>query len=246
MIRTILIDDEKKLIDVLQFKLEELCPQVEVVGYAQNATDAFELIHALRPDLIFLDIAMPRETGFDLLDKFSDIFFEIVFVTSYDQYAVKAFKRSAVDYLLKPLDSAELVSAVSKVQHRLETKTTVSRYDILLSNLSQDQNKDKTIVIPDHTSYKFVKESQIVRCEGWQKYTKVYTSFGETFLSSHSIGHYKNLLSENLFFHTHRSHIINVEYLDSYNIDGSILMKDKSIVPVSRNKRQEFKDRFLG
>lgn len=244
-IKAVLVDDERKLTEVLLMKLEQFCPDVEVLGDARNVSDAYDLIMEHKPDLVFLDISMPGGTGFDLLDKFDDLFFEVIFVTSYNEYAIKAFKKSAIDYLLKPLDSSELVKAVSKAKEHLSLKNKVERYEALVANITTESSSQKTVVIPDQKTYKFVKESDIIRCEGWQKYTKIYTKNSEEILSSNSIGYFKEILSKDTFYATHRSHLINSDFIESYSIEGVLLLSDGSKVPVARNKKQDFKERFL-
>lgn len=245
-INAFLIDDERKLTEVLTLKLKQFCPDITIVGSATNISDGYEMIESLRPDLVFLDISMPGGSGFDLLDRFDTLYFEVIFVTSYNEYAIKAFRKSAIDYLLKPLDSTDLIKAVHKAKEKITLKNSHERYQLLLGNLNSQSNKDKKIVVADQNNYRFVSISDIIRLEGWQKYTKIYTLLGEEMLSSHSIGHFKDLLSKDNFFATHRSHMVNMDCILSYHAEGTLTLKDGSTVPVARNKKQEFKELFLG
>jgi two-component system LytT family response regulator len=245
-IRAVIIDDEPKLREVLNIKLKKSCPAVEVVGFGQNINEGFDLISREKPDLVFLDITMPGGTGFDLLEKIPTIDFQIVFVTGYSEYSIKALKMSATDYLLKPVSTSELIIAVNKVAEKLKSTNSYSaNYDVLKKNISDAPFEDKRIVIPNDKSYEFVLLKDIIRIEGWQKYTKVHTIEGDVFVSSYNIGVYKDMLDADVFYQTHKSHIINERYIKKYLKEGLIYMIDGSEVPVARRKKEEFMNRFI-
>lgn len=241
----IIVDDEPKLQEVLRIKLERFCPEIICLGQASNAWDAFELITETQPDIVFLDIAMPKESGFDLLQRFATISFEIIFATGFDQYALDALKMSAVDYLLKPINTEELKLAVKKAIQQIEHRKKVKRYDVLKHNLQQTELQKSKVSIPNNNSHEFVQVSDIIRCEGWQKYTKLYIKSGSCLLSSYNIGIYKNMLKKYGFYSVHKSHLINPEHIHSFNRNGLLIMSDKSEVPVSRRKREAFYQFFI-
>ena len=238
--RCIIIDDEENLQEVLQIKLERFCPQIEVVGTAMNAWDAYDIIIEKKPDIIFLDIAMPAQSGFDLLKKFDKIDFEIIFITGFDKYGLQALKMSATDYLLKPVRTQELKDAVQKAIHNVENRQKLDHYEILKHNIDNPTNQDIKISIPYNGNFVFIKISDIIHIEGWQKYTKVYLQSGECLTSSYNIGHYKELLQSYHFSDVHKSHIINNLHIASYDKNGIITLSDGSQVPVARRKKEAF------
>ena len=236
----IIIDDESKLRKVLQIKLEKHCPEVEIVETAANVDDALRKILKLKPELIFLDISMPGASGFDLLDRFDSIDFEVIFVTGFDNYVLDALKVSAVDYLLKPVVTEDLISAVNKAKIRILNREKVETYDVLRHNLNHIGDQDSKVAIPGTNSYDFVRIRDIVRCEGWQKYTRIYTREGACLTSSYNIGVFKEMLGNYSFFSIHKSHLINTELIARYLMDGTVIMIDDARVPVSRRRRDAF------
>jgi two-component system LytT family response regulator len=238
--KTIIIDDEEKLSELLRIKLSNHCPDVEIVDICKNVDEAFLSIKRHKPDLIFLDVAMPGGSGFTLLNRFEKIDFEIIFVTGYDDYAIDAMKVSAVDYLLKPLKVDDLKKAVQRAQNRIENKRDLEQFHILKHNLSSIEKQDAKIAIPGNQNYDFVSVNDIVRCEGEQKYTYIYLLGDKRILSSYNIGRYKDILSNYGFFTTHKSHLINIRHIDKYHMDGTLTMIDGSEVPVSRRRKEVF------
>ena len=245
----IIIDDEPKLREVLDIKLKQYCPEVYVLDKVSNAKDAFEKISLLQPKIIFLDINMPGESGFDLIQKFETINFEIIFVTGYNEYALDALKLSAVDYLLKPVKTQDLIDAVNKAKDRIDKKQKAERYDILKHNLNSGGDQNTKIAIPGTNVYQFVLIADIVRCEGWQKYTKIMLSNRETIVSSYNIGVFKDMLEKYGFYSCHKSHLINKSCIKQYLKEGIIIMSDDSQIPVARRRKEDFMEkvvRFLG
>jgi len=236
----IIIDDEPKLREVLNIKLSQFCPEIKVLDMAEDVTEAHSKITLLKPQLIFLDIAMPGESGFDLLDKFEDIEFEIIFVTGYNEYALDALKVSAVDYILKPVKTVDLQTAVAKAQKRIDSKSKVEKYDVLRHNLRNLGDQNSKITIPGTNAYEFVTVGNIVRCEGWQKYTKIFLKGGDVLISSYNIGMFKEMLESYNFFSTHKSHLINKKEIKRYLKDGTVVMSDDSQVPVARRRKDDF------
>lgn len=245
MYKALIIDDEQKLREVLNIKLNQFCPEIEVVGQAENVEEAFSKIMMLQPDLIFLDISMPIETGFDLINKFDKINFEIIFVTGFNEYALDALKISAVDYILKPVQTASLVQAVNKAKSRIEERSKIAKYELLKHNLNHIGDQNTKVAIPGSNAYEFVKIGNIIRCEGWQKYTKIHLASGEIIVSSYNLGVFRDMLETYEFFSTHKSHLVNKNHITRYLKDGTVVLTDGSSAPVARRKREEFMENVV-
>ena len=241
----IIVDDEAKLREVVDIKVSRFCPEIKVIGKASNASEAFELIKKNSPDIVFLDIEMPGESGFDLLQKFETINFQIIFVTGYNEFALDALKVSAVDYILKPVSTEDLQAAVEKAKVNIENKQKVEHYEVLQHNVNYVGNQETKIALANTGAYEFVKVSEIIRCEGWQKYTKIHLLDGNTIVSSYNIGVYKDMLTSYDFYACHKSHLINIHLIDKYLKKGNVVMTDGSNVPVARRKKEEFLEKIL-
>ncbi|HPG05525.1 MAG TPA: LytTR family DNA-binding domain-containing protein [Saprospiraceae bacterium] len=240
MIRVVLVDDEEYPRLLLKELLEESFPEIEIIGDADNADDAYEMIENEEPDLVFLDIAMPEKTGFDLLQMFDHPDFEVIFVTGYDQYALDAFNHFAIGYLLKPIDSSMLTEVVLNAKKRIESKKSNANIQELLQHLSSSTRKTNRIGIPTMEGLEFVEMNEIIRCEGDQKYTKVYLTNRTNILSSYNIGEFRRILEHHNFFQCHKSHLVNLNHVRKYNKEGTLHMSDDSSVPVSKRKKIEF------
>jgi two-component system LytT family response regulator len=243
--KAVIIDDEPKLREVLAIKLNKNCIDIDVVSKASNAEEGYEAILNHKPQIVFLDIAMPGETGFDMLSRFDVIDFEIIFVTGYNEYGLDALKISAVDYLLKPVKTEDLVNAVNKAKIKIEKSTKLEKYENLIFNLNHFGDQKTKLTIPGSDGYEFVAVEDIIRCEGWQKYTKIILSNGETIVSSYNLGVFKEMLLKYDFYETHKSHIINKTHILKYLKEGYVIMSDDSQVPVSRRKKDDFYETFI-
>jgi len=243
-IKSILIDDEEKLRKSLRQKLEDNFPQIDILDEASNAQEAFEKIVNLKPDLIFLDIAMPRETGFDLLRKFSDIEFDVIFVTGYDSFAIEAIEFCALGYVMKPAEKESLRGAIENAKKRINGKQNKQRFDELLNNVAKPNSQENKIGLPTADGLDFVRVEDIIRCEGSNKYTNVYVKGANPILCSYNVGMFKKMLEPYDFYLSHKSHLINMHHIDKYNKEGTIKMADNAIVPVSVRKRSEFMERI--
>lgn len=239
-IKTIIIDDETKAIAILKNKIERFCPELEIVATIEKPQDAFDIINELRPDLIFIDIAMPGMSGFDLLQQFTTPNFEIIFATAFDQYALDAIKHCAIGYLVKPIDNEDLVEAVNNAQRNINDKNALEKNKLLIENLGIQKFQKKKIVIPSTEGLEFVKVKNITHFEGVDGYTKIHFTKDKPILSSHSIGHFKKLLDLKDFYHIHKSYIINMSYVERYLNDGYVVLQGNTSVPVSRAKRADF------
>lgn len=245
MTKALIIDDEQKLREVLQIKIVQHCPDVSVIGQASNVEEGYRMIRELKPDLIFLDIAMPGESGFDLISRFDAIDFEVIFVTGFNEYALDALKVSAVDYLLKPVKTESLQLAIQKAQERIDQRSKIAKYDILKHNLNNIGDQKTKIAIPGTDAYEFVRISDIIRCEGWQKYTKIFLENGSVIVSSYNLGVFRDMLESYDFFSTHKSHLVNKTHITRYLKDGTIIMSDGSTAPVARRRKEDFMDQVI-
>jgi two-component system LytT family response regulator len=240
MMRSIIIDDEPGNIDALRDLLKNNCPNIEVVGSALNAGEAVALINQLKPDLIFLDIQMPGQTGFDLLKQFNRYDFEIIFVTAYDQYGIQAIKFSAIDYLLKPVQIEEVKSAVEKVQKKIAQKKDNLLLANLLDYLKDKENKDNhKLALATSRETIFVSPDKIVRCESSNAYTVFFFDDRKKLTVSRPIYEFEELLADYGFIRCHQSHLVNKNYISSWRREdgGHLLLEDGSTIPVSRNKK---------
>ena len=247
--KTIIVDDEKGGRESLKKLLERHCPEIEVIATAANINVAREKITALQPDLVFLDIEMPGGSGFDLLEQLSDKSFSVIFITAYDQFAIKAIRFSAIDYLLKPVDPEELKNAVSAfvLKHKAKDESIDDRIKVLMENM-QPGNSNKKIALPEQDGLVFVYIKDIIRCYSEGSYTRIILK-DKKILVSRTIGELDELLtgSDERFFRVHRSHLINLSHIKRYvkGDGGYAVMDDGSEVEISRRKRNEFIEAML-
>nr|WP_321450753.1 LytTR family DNA-binding domain-containing protein [uncultured Carboxylicivirga sp.] len=240
LIKAIVVDDEPNNCLYLSKQLKKYCTQVEVCAMANNAAEGVQLIHQYQPDMVFLDIQMPGGNGFDLLESISERDFKVIFVTAYDQYAIKAIRYCAFDYLLKPINTIELQKAVDRVVAELKghKKESILQYETLKHN---GAHSAKRIALPSAQRLLFVEVSDIIRCEAESNYTSIYLQSGAKEVVSKTLKEYEELLAEEGFIRVHQSHLVNVQMIQSYEkADGGyLLMKDASQVPISRLRKEK-------
>jgi two-component system LytT family response regulator len=240
IINAILIDDERKALAILKNKIERLCPNVNIIAETQNPVEGIEFIKKLKPQLVFLDVAMPELSGFDLLSEIKNPNFEIIFATAFDNYAIEAIKHCAIGYLVKPVDNNDLVETVNKAIKNIEGKSALEKNKQLIENLGVQSFQNKKIVIPSQEGLEFVEIADIIHCEGVEGYTKIHFIHQKPILSSHSIGHFKKLLGNQFFYLIHKSHLINLSYIEKYLNEGYVVLSGNHKLPVSRNRRSGF------
>jgi two-component system, LytTR family, response regulator len=247
VIRTVLVDDEIDSVRILQRLLETFCPQVAVVGTAEGVETAASLILAVKPDLVFLDIEMTRGNAFDLLNRLRPVDFQVIFVTAFDNYAIRAIKYSAVDYLLKPVDIDDLRTAVAKVTECSRDKGVMEQMKVLLENVGTLQLSQQKMAIPTFAGLVFVVVRDIVRLEAKGSYTTIFLAGNEQILATRNIKDYEDLLPESIFCRIHNSHIINLQNIQKYNKGrgGYVIMEDGSSIEVATRRREEFLRRLL-
>ena len=246
MIKAIIVDDELGARESLSKMLEKNCKQIEIVAKVDSMLSAFEAITNKEPDLVFLDIEMPNGNAFDLLEKFKTINFNIIFTTAYDHYAIKAIKFSAIDYILKPIDPEELITAVKRFEDRAGQKATLDKqFKTLLSNV-RPENKLKKVGIPDDDGLIFINLSDIIRCDSDGNYTFFILTSGKKIIASRTLGEYEQMFADDNFFRIHRSHLINLEHVKKYikGEGGYVVMSDNSQVEVSRRNKTDFLEKL--
>lgn len=240
MLTAVIIDDETKGRMALKQKLQDYCPMVEVIGEAADGTEGIQLIEKHRPQIIFLDIEMPRMDGFEMLRQVNHKDFHIIFTTAYDQYAIKAIKYAAFDYLLKPVDIEELKIAVERINQQ-SAQLTVKKLDTLEHNLQTIQTLNK-LAIPTLEGYLFFDISHIIHLEAQSNYTVIYFTDYPKLIASRTLKDFEELLPAETFFRPHHSHIINLNYIKRYlkGDGGQIEMQNGNFVTVARRKKDEF------
>jgi two-component system LytT family response regulator len=240
MIKAVIIDDEINNQELISNLLKSYTENVQVVGLANSVESAYQAINEHHPDLIFLDIQMPDGTGFDLLKKFDKINFKIIFVTAHQEFAIEAFKYSALDYLLKPLSPANLLAAVKKVEETMGSDELNMKLKILLNNIAEPIKNKKKIVLKTMERIYSVDLDDIIRFESDGGYTKVYLTDGKRIMVSKTMKEYDDLLLDAGFLRVHHSHLINMNHLFCFEkAEGHVVMKDDSIVPVSNRKKDQ-------
>ncbi|MCE6991969.1 LytTR family DNA-binding domain-containing protein [Dyadobacter sp. CY323] len=246
--KTLLIDDEQPNLDNLRILLETYCPLVDIVGTARNTVAATSLLYSLQPDLVFLDIQMPEQNGFDWLRSLPACHFEVIFVTAYDQYAIQALRFSAVDYLLKPVAIGELQAAVERAHRQRLLKQQNELLQNLIQTLKESPARDEQrIALPAAKETHFVKIGDIVRCESSNNYTTFYLTNGEVLIICKPIFFYNELLEPYGFVRCHQSHLVNKMFIKSWKKEFGdfLLLTNGSEVPISRSKRDELKKKIM-
>lgn len=235
-----LVDDESPMRDNLKALLHKYVSDVVVIGEASGVKSGLEMIKSLRPDVLFLDVEMKDGTGFDLLSQHGEADFRVIFVTGHDRYAIKAFKYSAVDYLLKPVDPEELKGAIEKVKvdERIAPQKSLQT---LIENYTAPA-QDRKILLKDSEAVYLIRVSEIVRCESSNNYTIFHLAEGKKLMITRTLKEYEKLLDDQNFFRTHQSHLINLNFFSRYDKrdGGSIVMNSGDIVPLSTRKRDQF------
>lgn len=236
-IKSIIVDDEKHGRENLAGIIAEYCPEVLVLGEADSVENAIQLIQEEAPDLVFLDIEMPKANGFQLLEHFLEINFEVIFVTAYDNYAIKAIRFSAADYILKPINYHDLKTAVQKVSQRILQKQENKRIKELHRNIMQPENP--RIGLPTGDRIEFVDVKNIIHCKGEGNYTHIYLVEKYLFVAK-TLVEFEDLLSENSFMRTHKSHLVNLKHVTAFiKTDGGMLqLSNGNEVAISRRRKE--------
>lgn len=240
MIRTIIIDDEEKVRNTTRQILTELRQDISVVGEAGDVDSAIKIIEGTQFDLLLLDIKLADGTGFDILEKLTKINFKIIFITAFEEYAIHAFKFSAVDYILKPLSAFDLINAIDKVIHLLQAEYSL-KLNTLIDNKSSNNNHEKRLVLKSVDKIHVVKLQEIIRCESDQSYCHFYLTDGGKLTISKPLKEYNELLKDYDYIRVHKSHLINMTHIKRFERaeGGYVILDDDSKIPVSYRKREE-------
>lgn len=240
MIRTILIDDEPYCCEALSTLLED-SPDVEITAICHNAADALLAIKKYSPDLVFLDVEMPRMNGFEMLQQLPSVNFEIIFTTSYDQYALKAIRFSAIDYLLKPVDREELLIAIQKVLQRSQ-KPIAQQLEILMQKIYSPSKPVSKIAMPTMEGLQMIQVEQIISCESDSNYTILHLKGKNKKVVSSTLKDIEELLEDHAFARIHRCYLVNLNEIEKYvkGEGGYVVMSDGSAVDVSRSRKELF------
>ena len=239
-IKAIIIDDESKCRSVLEKQLEWNCPNVNVISSMANPKKAIDAVNQLQPDLIFLDIEMPEMNGFEFLQQFDSIGFDVIFTTAYDEYALRAFQIYAAAYLLKPIDEEQLQSAVTQVTDRKPTPLNQETISLLFESMKHS-GKTKKVAIPTSEGLEFIDREKIIRCQSSGNYTRIFIEQRQELLVSKTLKIIEDLLDDPLvFIRSHAAHLVNLNYVAKYlkGSGGQLVMDDGSVIPVSKSKKE--------
>lgn len=247
MTRAIIIDDEQHCIDRLNKLLKETAAgELEILDYFKTVQDGISGIQKLQPDLVFLDVQINDKTGFDLLQQLPSVNFEVIFTTAFERYAVQAFKFSALDYLLKPVDADDLAAALQKLKEKISAKENNTRFDTLFHNLKNIQGISKRICVPVTTGLVFLQVSDIIRCQSDINYTTIFTKDKQKLVVAKTLKEFEEMLSDFNFYRVHNSHLINLAFIKSYNKGkgGFVTMTDNTDIEVSTRRKDDFLKRL--
>jgi two-component system LytT family response regulator len=244
MLKAVIIDDEPDCVKLLALQLKMYCPQVQVLAECTSSETGLLKIKELHPDLVFLDIEMPVMNGFQLLEKVGQINFSLVFVTAYDQFAVKAFRFNALDYLLKPIDGKDLKVAVEKA---LQQKPDPEQLKLMKQQLNAGEKyyPDK-IALPYQNGVIFTEIKNLLYCESENNYTRFFVAGGQQYLVSKTLGDIQEVLEERNFLRVHRQYLVNLDHIKKYvRGEGNyLIMSNECNIPVARNKKDKLVERF--
>jgi len=244
-LKAIIVDDEPYCCEALATLLEEI-PDVEVISICNNALDALAAIKKLSPDLVFLDVEMPKMNGFEMLEQLPSVNSEIIFTTSYDQYALKAIRFSAIDYLLKPVDQEELLNAVQKVLHRSQ-KPIAQQLEILMQKIHQPSTPINKIAMPTMEGLQMIPVDSIISCESDSNYTILKLKNNKKIVASRTLKEIEELLEEHSFVRVHRCYLANMNEVEKYvkGEGGYLVMSDGTSIDVARNKKEVLMKKLL-
>jgi two-component system LytT family response regulator len=240
-LKAILVDDELSSLQNLEQKLTEFCPDIAIAATTRRPEEAILLIRQHRPDVIFLDIEMPRMNGFRMLDELGELDFDIIFTTAYNHYAVDAIRISAFDYLMKPVAIKDLQGAVERLarQRRVQTK---DKLDVLKQSLSPVKSQDEKIAVPTTEGLEFIPIRDILHIESSSNYSRLFFLEGKSLLVTRLLKEFEDLLLPYHFFRVHNSHLINLKHIKRYirGEGGQVVMQNGDVIDVSRRKKEEF------
>lgn len=246
MLNTIIVDDEINCCKTLEALLKRHCPEVKILAVCSNGLDALEAIKQIKPDLLFLDVEMPKMNGFEMLEQLPAIPFHLIFTTSYDEYALKAIRFSAIDYLIKPIDREELQKAVQKVVNRIEAPLP-EQLKIILEKIHHPSSPAYKIALPTLEGLQMISIESIISCEASDNYTTLVLKNGKKVLVSSTLKIVEEMLEDYPFSRVHRSFLVNLDEIEKYvkGDGGYLVMSDGSEIYISKNKKEELLRKLL-
>ena len=245
LLNAVIVDDEKHCLETLSWQLQRFCPEVHLVATCNGANEALKILQKQPIDLVFLDIEMPHMNGFEMLQQIRAIKFDIIFTTAYDMFAVKAFKFSAVDYLLKPIDKDQLKQSVQKVIMKGQA-ISAEQLNVLFQSLYQQSPNLQKIALPTMEGLEFIQADHIVHCQSESNYTHIFLQNGSRLLISKTLKETEEMLMGHNFMRVHHSHLINLNHIKKYvkGDGGYVIMSDDSSVNVSRSRKDDLLKAF--
>ncbi len=240
MLRTLLLDDERKSVESLEILLARHVPEVGEVVATTRPDEALDLLKNFRPDLFFLDIEMPQMTGFELLDRLPERPFDVIFTTAFDQYAIRAIRFSALDYLLKPVEPSELKAAVTRcIDRRRFAQPQTEQLENALAAARSGSPRMERIALPTADGARLFELGEIVRCEADRNYTVFHLTRGRRILSAKTLKDYAALLSEQGFVRVHKSDLVNLDFAEGFSPSGFLRLADGNQIEVARRRKSD-------
>jgi two-component system LytT family response regulator len=242
MLKAVIIEDEEMGRQYLENLINDVGGQISLVGAADSVSSGLDLIKHQKPDVVFLDIQMHSETGFDLLERLPSIDFEIIFTTAYEHYALKAIKFCAIDYLLKPIDSQDLRMAIEKVEKRRSKDNLSKNFEVLLQNIKNTNTEHHQIALATNDGLVFVRVNNILYCESDGPYTNFFIKNADKIMTSKNLKEYEDLLTDHNFFRIHKSYLVNMAEIKRYirGDGGQVIMTNGKALDVSKRKKEAF------
>lgn len=241
-LNALIIDDEEHCREALEHLIKDDFPEIRLVEVCTNPKDGITAIIKHDPDLVFLDVEMPGMTGFELLQQLPEINFDLIFSTAYDKYAVRAFKASALDFLLKPVDKDALTASLAKIRAKQKKLSPLKQLEVLYENIKQSHDAFKKIVVPTITGFEYVNVKDIIRLESDSNYTTLFFNNQTKVFVAKTLKDFEEILAEHHFFRVHNSHLINLRFMKRYvrGEGGTAIMEDGKEVEISRRRKEEF------
>jgi two-component system LytT family response regulator len=242
MLKVVIIDDEPNSLEIISHTLLAHCENVEIVGTAESVRSGILTIQRTKPQIVLLDVQMPDGTGFDLLSQIEHVNFKVIFITAHQEFALQAFKFSALDYILKPVDGTELSTAIHKAEENLEQNNIEMNMKALNDNLKGLSKESKKIILKSLDQIHAVNVKDIIRCESEGNYTQFILTDGRKILVTKILKEFDDMLEPYNFFRAHQSHLINIDFFVTYKKGegGTILMQDRSEIPLATRKKEAF------
>jgi two-component system, LytTR family, response regulator len=241
-IKSLIIDDDPFIRDLLKDKIDQYIDDVEIVGLATSGETGLEMIAAHKPDLIFLDVEMSDMTGFEMLSRIPTIDFQIIFITAFNHYAIKAIRFNALDYLVKPIDLGELRVAMTRFHANAKTSSPSQKVEHAINNLAVTDPGDEVLTLQLQDQELNIQLKDITRIEGDRNYSTIVSLSNEKSLTSKTLGHFEDLLLDKGFFRCHKSHIVNAAHIIGVKKEGKVVMADKEELPIARRKSDAFRE----